>query len=97
MLQVDCVSTFRAAERSEGQRHLHTTYHRTSKAQVRGNQDLLFHTILNMAAEQQQTLLDQTKQTVADLSTKVAETLNVGSNVSVKAKDAPTGGEYRRK
>lgn len=26
MLQVDCVSTFRAAERSEGQRHLHTTY-----------------------------------------------------------------------
>lgn len=46
-----------------------------------------------MAAEQQQTLLDQTKQTVADLSTKVAETLNVSGNASVKSKDAPTGGE----
>jgi hypothetical protein len=57
------------------------------------NEDYPFHTHFIMAAEQQ-TLLDQTKQTVADLSTKVAETLNVGSNASVKSKDAPTGGEY---
>lgn len=47
-----------------------------------------------MAAEQP-TLLDQTKQTVADLSTKVADTLSLGgSTETTKSKDAPTGGEY---
>lgn len=47
-----------------------------------------------MAAEQP-TLLDQTKQTVADLSTKVADTLSLGGSAeSAKSKDAPTGGEF---
>lgn len=46
-----------------------------------------------MAAEQP-TLIDQTKQTVADLSTKVADTLNLGgSGAPTKSKDAPSGGE----
>ncbi|KAJ9098497.1 hypothetical protein QFC19_006365 [Naganishia cerealis] len=45
-----------------------------------------------MATEQQPTVLEQTKQTVADLSAKVAETLNVGgAAVAEKAKDGPSG------
>ncbi|GHJ86726.1 hypothetical protein NliqN6_3128 [Naganishia liquefaciens] len=43
-------------------------------------------------ATEQPTLLDQTKQTVAELSTKVADTLNLGgAAASTKSKDAPTG------
>lgn len=48
-----------------------------------------------MATEAQQpTMMEQTKQTIAELSAKVADTLNVSEAATAdKGKDAPSGGK----
>jgi hypothetical protein len=43
---------------------------------------------------QQPTMMEQTKQTIAELSAKVADTLNVSEGAAAeKGQDAPSGGE----